>query len=178
MEIGVWEGRSTCWLLETILTHPESILITVDPFEYNQRPATSEENEELRIYKEGHFDLGPIVETRFYTNLGELAKKVIHHKKSSDQFFADRGQPQYDIVIVDGAHNAFQVAKDLLNSWQFLKPGGILIADDYGWTGHFDVWKCNGPRRALDAFMSIIPGDDYEVLFKDWIIIFRKKFGA
>ncbi len=32
LEIGVFEGRSTVWLLENILTHPSSTLTYVDTF--------------------------------------------------------------------------------------------------------------------------------------------------
>lgn len=32
LEIGSYEGRSACWLLENILTHPDARLLCVDTF--------------------------------------------------------------------------------------------------------------------------------------------------
>lgn len=181
LEIGVWEGESTCWLLDNILTHPDARIVTVDPFEYVRNPSTSEEKEELEQYAKGNFNHASNIVERFFDNVGlENAKKLAHFHQFSDDFFSTRDLAAFDVAIVDGAHNAFQVAKDLLNCWEFLKPNGILIADDYGWQGHDAMggWRSNGPHRAIDAFMGIIPEKDREVLHLDWLAIFKKTFAG
>jgi hypothetical protein len=34
LELGSYEGRSTVWMLESLLTHPQSHITCVDPFVY------------------------------------------------------------------------------------------------------------------------------------------------
>lgn len=77
-------------------------------------------------------------------------------KGGSDEFF-ERGyfeDLKYDIVFIDGLHEAEQVERDILNSWNVLKKTGIIIIHDIlpytkemqevprkqeQWTG--DVWR-------------------------------------
>lgn len=184
LEIGVWEGESTCWLLDNICTHPDAKVSTVDPFFYEDLARTSEEKEEFDMFASGNFNHKPDIIERYRNNLGEQGRKVTHYYETSDQFFARLtmcgSTTKVDVAIVDGAHNAFQASRDLLNCWSVLRNEGIMIADDYGWTGHkmpgFTEWESNGPHRAIDAFMSIVPARDYEILHLDYIAIFKKRF--
>jgi len=86
-------------------------------------------------------------------------------KGTSDEFFAqlDEGT-KYDIIFIDGFHEADQVERDILNSWTFLKKTGTIILHDVlpytkemqevprkqsQWTG--DVW------RAYQGFKETYP---------------------
>jgi len=56
-----------------------------------------------------------------------------------------------DIVHVDAAHDYDSVSNDLRLLWPLLRPGGVLIGDDYHETG--DVWA--DVRRAFqDLFRT------------------------
>lgn len=79
------------------------------------------------------------------------------HKMTSDDFFAQNAA-KFDVVFIDGEHNAAQVEKDLINAYNNLNKGGAVILHDCNphnegmqavpraqreWTG--DVWKvCYG----------------------------------
>lgn len=71
----------------------------------------------------------------------------------SDQFFR-RNKEKFDLVFVDGLHEASAAYVDTINSLNFLNDGGIIVLDDvapkkeewttkeptaFHWTG--DVWK-------------------------------------
>jgi len=62
-----------------------------------------------------------------------------------------------DFVYVDGSHQAPDVLADLVLAFQVLRPGGVLICDDYLWSnegpGTEDV--LNSPKIAIDAFTTI-----------------------
>ena len=59
---------------------------------------------------------------------------------TSDEFFKDN-QLKYDIVYIDGSHKYPVCESDLINGWDCLKEGGILIADDYRHPHNMDVEK-------------------------------------
>lgn len=41
----------------------------------------------------------------------------------------------YDFIYVDGSHLAPDVLTDAVLSWRLLKPGSIMIFDDFLWDG-------------------------------------------
>lgn len=48
----------------------------------------------------------------------------------SEQFWRDV-VGKYDLIYVDGSHKYPTCQDDLMNAWERLRPGGILIADDF-----------------------------------------------
>lgn len=74
-------------------------------------------------------------------------------RMTSDEFFINNKE-QFDIIFIDGLHHYKQVKKDIANSLNFLKDGGIVLMHDcmpknyyyqavprcqYEWNG--DTWK-------------------------------------
>lgn len=57
---------------------------------------------------------------------------------TSDQFFERVKEDQksgvvkmvHDIIFIDGLHHSEQVKKDIINSWGFLRDGGVIIIHD------------------------------------------------
>jgi hypothetical protein len=91
------------------------------------------------------------------------------HRGSSDSFFARLGAEQFfDVVFVDGLHEAEQVYRDVENALAHLAPGGFVVMHDCNplteiaqrvprasrlWNG--DCWKAMvrlRQRADLDAF--------------------------
>lgn len=53
---------------------------------------------------------------------------------------------RFDLVWIDGDHEAATVAQDVRNALLLLRPGGTLVVHDY------DEDTCPGVREALDAW--------------------------
>ena len=57
-------------------------------------------------------------------------------------------------------------------SWQILRPGGVLLFDDYEWA-QLGTHPLLRPGPAIDAFLGLIVGH-YELLFADYQLAIRK----
>ena len=84
--------------------------------------------------------------TLSYVNKYKL-KKI---KEDSDSFF-EKNCKFYDLIYLDGDHNACQVSKDLDNAWNCLQNGGILILDDYLWWYYKKLKK--NPSKPINNFL-------------------------
>ena len=151
LEIGSYQGRSTVWLLENILTHDTSSITCIDTF------AGSAEH--LKDYQH---DLQTLFQV-FCHN--------IYNFKNKSQIVLKQINEQYDFVYIDGDHIASSVIEDAILSFSLLKKGGIMIVDDY-------EWSCNktpidDPKPAIDAFL-LIYADKINVLFKNNQVIIEK----
>lgn len=146
LEIGSFEGRSACWLLEHVLVHPESRLFCVDTFE-----GGVEHGADLTT---GLFD-------RFSANIAETgaAEKVrVRRGRSGDQLLQLVAEGErFDFLYIDGSHQAKDVLEDLVLGFRAAKVGALIICDDYLWTmeGHGGEDLLNSPKLAIDAFTSI-----------------------
>lgn len=158
LEIGVFEGRSARWMLENILTHPESRMVGIDPWPIEGDP----------------------FEDRARANLAPFGDRVELIKGRSDVVlregrFADES---FDIALIDGDHRALPALTDSVLVWPLLKVGGMCTWDDYGW--HRAPWKRKPrherPQHAIDAFLAAIPGQ-YEQLFRGYQIGVTKTAG-
>jgi len=67
-------------------------------------------------------------------------------------------KPYLDLIYVDGSHVASLVLEDLVCAWPRLRPGGIMVMDDYLWKGpradYADAEQYQ-PKIAIDAFLRI-----------------------
>ncbi|HIK57419.1 MAG TPA: class I SAM-dependent methyltransferase [Synechococcales cyanobacterium M55_K2018_004] len=159
LEIGSWEGRSACWLLENILTHPTARLTCVDSFEGN---------EEYREMLEPGFLES--VESRFDFNIARAgaAEKVTKLVGKSAEVLRTLPLRNFDLIYIDGSHVACDVLSDAVLSWELLKVGGLLIFDDYD----FGLREY-GTRYAIDAFLNSF-AKKLEGVHKSHQVIVRK----
>lgn len=120
LEIGCWEGRSTCWMLDTIMDHPHSQMISVDTFQ-GSLENTAEQ-------AAGLYDrfMSNVAQSRNASKLQVIKNQSVialaHFLHTGDQF---------DLIYVDGSHEYEDVTVDAILSWRLLKTGGIIIFDDY-----------------------------------------------
>lgn len=49
---------------------------------------------------------------------------------TSDAFFKLFPNSKFDLIFIDGLHHADQVKKDLLNAWEQLNEGGVIVMHD------------------------------------------------
>jgi len=145
LEIGCYEGRGTCWMLENMLSDTGSI-VCVDPFLGVDNPERADPG--LR-YKP--------LEDRFRHNVS-LSKKqgqtINVIPTSSYQALASliTVQAQFDFIYVDGDHSGEGAMTDACMAWGLLKSGGVMLFDDYFWDHEPDV--LDRPKMAIDAFMN------------------------
>ena len=56
-----------------------------------------------------------------------------------------------DWIYIDGNHSYEQCIKDLKNALNIVKPGGLIIGDDYGWPDA--KWQKAGVTKAVNEFV-------------------------
>ena len=143
LEIGVFEGRSGCWILENVLTHAEARYIGIDSWPFYQDRD------------------GGIVEARARNNLSPDSDKVELIRGESQWVLRQpRWQPEtIDVGYIDGDHGSEAVLTDSVLLWPLIKPGGVLIWDDCSRR------RKNRPVRcAIRAFLACVP-DRYVPMF-------------
>ena len=160
LEIGCFEGRSTLWFLENILTHPSSEITCVDTFLGG---------DDQRKYGTNLYGL----RERFCSNTYEaiLSGRVSVLQIRSHEFLKRIEVNQSDFIYLDASHLASNVLEDSVLAWRHLRFDGIMIWDDYAWT--LDPERLFRPGPAIDAFLDIY-SNQLEVLHKGWQVIARK----
>jgi predicted O-methyltransferase YrrM len=154
LEVGSFEGKSACYLIENLGSKHDVEITCVDTWE------GGEDHNDIK-------DKMHEVEQRFNSNI-EHAKSLIKHKaivtkikKSSDialpELLVNGGANQFDLVYIDGSHLACDVMMDAVLGFKLLKKDGLIIFDDYLWyeeSGkNANPLRC--PKLAIDAFTNI-----------------------
>jgi predicted O-methyltransferase YrrM len=152
LEIGSYEGRSTCHLIEKFGVKTPIEFHCVDTWEGGVEHVRATMSD---------------VERRFDHNIAIARSKATHpvhlvkHKKYSNlalaELIAAGRSGAFDVIYIDGSHQAPDVLSDCVLSFQLLRNGGLMIFDDYLWSmeamGKQDGY--NMPKPAIDAFLNI-----------------------
>lgn len=64
------------------------------------------------------------------------------------------GASHFDVIYIDGCHEPAAVLCDACQAWMLLKPGGVLIFDDYAWHLVSQRPARTSPKAAIDAFLE------------------------
>jgi predicted O-methyltransferase YrrM len=155
LEVGSFEGRSALWFLQNILTDPSSTITCVDLFLTTP--------------------LAPFCmrEIRFDHNIAAsgFSSRVTKVKARSQELLKFLREDTYNIIYIDGSHNAVDVQSDASLSWPLLKRNGIIIFDDYLWHLEWPLdWR---PQMAIDNFLSSV-GSELEILHKGYQVIVKR----
>jgi predicted O-methyltransferase YrrM len=148
LEVGVFEGRSTCWLLENFCKTPDCGIVAVDSFSGGEEHRGLELGG-LRKLFEGNvaaMKSACPVEVREGDSLTQLCGLV-----------AEKPMRQFDFISIDASHRASDVIGDAVLAFRLLKPGGVMAFDDYLWSpfrqGAED--PLSTPKMAVDAFTTL-----------------------
>jgi predicted O-methyltransferase YrrM len=146
LEVGTFEGRSMVWMLQNVLTHPESQAVGID----------------IRITK------------RYIENLIRSGgcEKVVNVAGTSQDRLRDMPQGQFDVIYIDGSHLGQHVLVDAVLAFDLLKVGGIMIFDDYKWMP--DWANDMRPQYAIDSFVTMYR-HQLEFVHRGYQVIVRKR---
>jgi hypothetical protein len=160
LEIGAHEGRSTVFYIDNYLHHPESRIISIDPFDLSDpgSPVTSE--------------------TR-----GRCEWNVRNSKFPSKHSFVYNYSIQalpalicagerFDYVVIDGSHLSEDVLTDACLSFHLVKTNGILLFDDY-LGGEDPDLNPIFPKLGIDAFLSAFR-NRIEIVYMGYHVVVRR----
>ena len=155
LEIGSFQGRSTVWLLENILTDENSSITCIDTFEGSIEHHIYSKNELINL-----FDI-------FVHNVSTFKNKINIIRGKSQEVLKLLNE-SFDFIYIDGDHTAVSVIEDAILSFSLLKKGGIMIFDDYEWLVMNNY--IDNPKPAIDAFLEIY-ANKITLLYKDYQVI-------
>lgn len=122
LEIGAFEGRSTCWISDNLLNHDMSRLVCIDTFEGSEEHTKDQKNDlQKRFFKNIMLSKHPEKTHVIIGSSKDILPKLIMKNIL------------FDIIYVDGDHSPDGVLNDGILSFILLKKGGVLIFDDYEW---------------------------------------------
>lgn len=164
LEIGSWEGRSAIFFLEFL---PRSRVTCVDTFGGGTENHASP-SESCQI---------PLIEQRFDANLRSYGPRAEKIKATSVEALTGlaRSDAAFDLIYVDGSHLRDDVMVDSLLAWPLLRPGGVLIWDDYA--GGQDKPAAERVMPAVEVFLAWHFGE-YVELHRGYQVVVQKKPAA
>lgn len=154
LEVGSYEGRSICYLIEKLGNELDLEIHAIDTW----------------LGGGDHKHLGndhmKSVEERFIFNTNLAIKKapglinLYTHKGFSDiklsRLLSTGFKNYFDFIYIDGSHQTEDVLIDAVLGFQLLKPEGVMAFDDYLWSELTkDGFLVGAPKIAIDAFINI-----------------------
>ena len=138
LEIGVFEGQCTQYIAQNICDAFSKISV-IDPFEDSKSEVQSS------IFQ-------------FKQNLQQYLNNITIYKGFSEDIMPKLLKSSFDLIYIDGSHKAKDVYNDAMNAYELLKPGGIIIFDDYLWWLHTLIDNndnyLNIPLPGINSFIS------------------------
>ena len=160
LEVGSFEGRSACHTIERLAAlYPGSASLTcIDNWIGGQ-----EHRDAGGFYQavmsdaERRFDHNTRVALEKVNNRVTLRKIKQNSRDALAQFLVARPLAQFDLIFIDGSHEAPDVLADGVLAFPLLRVGGTLIFDDYIWSDQSPQQRdpLRMPKPAIDAFVNI-----------------------
>ena len=155
LEIGSWEGMSSCFILKTL---PKARLTCVDTWRGS--------------YEHAGIAALDAIEAKFDLNTAPYRDRVTKRTQSSRAFFGESpAKPRFDLIHVDGSHHYDDVLVDAVQGYARLKVGGVMIFDDFFWRDYEN--RRDNPAAAINAFLRLKAGT-YEFVLVFYQVILRK----
>ena len=141
LEIGCFEGRSTVWMIEHLFGSDGGQIFCVDSWEKTSAAESAfDKNTQLTLAGRPSVSLQKLKGNSSLT----LTQLVTAHHDS------------FDLIYVDGSHDAPDVLCDLTCAFLLCRIGGLIICDDYLWNFGDDLRST--PKLAIDSFVNCYAG--------------------
>lgn len=152
LEVGSYEGRSTCYMLEKLSERHSIEIYCVDPWIVGD-----EDDKDLMRQVEQRFDKNIAIGLQKAKHPSRVVKRRGFSHDVLPRLLAEGHGGTFDFIYVDGSHQAPRVLADAVMAFYLLRVGGLLIFDDYLWqTENFGAEDFfNLPKPAIDAFLNI-----------------------
>jgi predicted O-methyltransferase YrrM len=157
LEIGSFEGRSACYLVEYLGSQVSIEMHCIDSWEggIEHQPGASSAAEMGEVEKRFHHNI------RIAQSKATHKANIIAHKGVSSvelpRLISAGMREYFDLIYIDGSHQAPDVLLDSVLAFELLKVNGLIAFDDYLWQeplpGGTDPIRC--PKPAIDAFTNI-----------------------
>jgi predicted O-methyltransferase YrrM len=151
LEVGAFEGRATCWMLQNAL-NANGHIMCIDPY--------------------AKFDFDPsidmkAVEQRFWNNIRvavNSTQSVSAFKEPSYQALSEMIGFKYafDFIYLDGSHAPDVTLTDACMAWGLLKKHGVMLFDDY-------LYPHEPTKIGIDGFLNAFKGQ-YEIIVSNYQI--------
>lgn len=172
LEIGSYEGRSAVWVLEHLLASPDGLLVCLDTWgrrEIRDRflrnvTATGRGQQLVAIAGEARRVLREWLVPGARTTIWPPDGPQEHPR-------------EFDVIYVDCLHRGHWKVELAVLVWPLLRPGGLLVFDDYRRSIPLgEPGEGLPPRPGLDAFVSLW-GHGLEVVHAGYQLMVRKRGG-
>ena len=160
LQLGVFTGDASVWLLENVLTGSGSILMDVDTWEGASNEPIQEE-----------MDFSDVFHT-YRAKTDHFHNRLFKQITTFEFLFKYNYIKHYDFIYVDAHHTSASAFLDSELSWPLLKSGGILAIDDYEWL-HPGGNPIHAPKLGIHMFLDRHEGE-YKLLAKNSQVWTRK----
>lgn len=150
VEVGVWKGASTATMAKKLKElQIEGVVVAIDTWLGSSEHWTTPQWFSSLSIEHGR----PALQKKFMANMlaGGIRDYVL--PLPIDSLNAAKVLKELDLGVdllhLDGGHDYASVIADLRAWWPLLRPGGILIGDDYNTNG---AWP--GVRQAFDEYFG------------------------
>jgi len=150
LQLGAYTGDASVWMLENVLTHPDSRLYDIDTWE-----GSDEE-----VHHEMDWNDVELTYDAKINNNPDFVGKVFKEKMTTKEFFI-QNKNDFDFIYVDADHTAQGTLFDGLFAMDNLPVGSILAFDDYGWNENAPLHL--RPKPAIEAIVNCFR-DKWDVL--------------
>ena len=155
-EIGVWMGNTSTQFLKKGLKKFYMVdSYSVEPYKENTERSYQEY---IAKYQPITGEFSEAGFQRFYDRVYNEVKarfqdpEVEICRMTSDTWFEQFDDEKLDWIYIDGDHSYEGCLRDLENSLKVVKPGGLILGDDYGWENA--KWSKPGVTKAVDEFIN------------------------
>ena len=149
LEVGAYEGRSTCWLIQNGLAK-DGTMVSIDPF-FNLSEVEDRFKKNTREAVGGTRQASMLLKTTSYKALADLIQQ----------------KEEFDFIYVDGAHDPATTLTDACMAWGLLRNGGVMLFDDY-------LYPHEPTKAGIDAFLTAFEGK-YDIIVNNYQLAVKKK---